>query len=121
MLGAELTAPKAEAARHTPCHLLRGKKSPAVFRDQETFSTNSEFADKLSFRRTKMIGSIWQNLGENAQSAEMADDSGIFKTASFQEHLHFSLTFLLEIACIYAVGRKWDDCALRTTENLFKI
>lgn len=40
-----------------------------------------------------MIGSIWQNLGEKTQSAEMADDSGIFKTASFQEHLDFSFKF----------------------------
>lgn len=62
-------------------------------RDQETFSTNSEFADKPSFRRTKMIGSIWQNLGENAQTAETADDSGIFKTASFQKRLRFSFNF----------------------------
>lgn len=37
-----------------------------------------------------MIGPIWQNLGEKTQSAEMADDSGIFKTASFQERLDFS-------------------------------
>lgn len=40
-----------------------------------------------------MIGSIWQNLGEKTQSAEMADDSGIFKTASFQERLDFSFKF----------------------------
>lgn len=40
-----------------------------------------------------MIGSIWQNLGEKTQSAEMADDSGIFKTALFWERLDFSFKF----------------------------
>lgn len=40
-----------------------------------------------------MIGSIWQNLGEKTQSAEMADDSGIFKSASFQERLDFPFKF----------------------------
>lgn len=83
-----------------------GEKIPCcIQRPGDVF--HSEFADKPSCRRTKMIGSIWQNLGGNAQSAETADDSGIFKTASFQEHLNFSSSFLLETAHRYAVrGRK---------------
>lgn len=67
---------------------------------------NSESADKPSCRRIEMIGSIWQNPGEKTQNAEMADHPGIFKTASFQERLRFSSSFLLGMACVDAVGEK---------------